>query len=232
MIQMAGSQNETSWPERIFSTLNHLITGRLVLALRNILDFWELAEELRSKLGYHGMYEVLDYEATLEMMDAQGEKAKLTRHEVIRFLQDNVVAIHDHAWGEGELFAEYHCQPGVPVDFYQDGSKHNILISLRETKNRGDVIHLWVERVIKNGFLQQDEWLETETDHWTEHLKLAVIFPQERPCQRATLTQRSRNETIALDGRHFFLLSDGRQQLTWETNHPKLNDLYTVKWHW
>jgi hypothetical protein len=197
-----------------------------------MLDFWELIGEVRSKMRYHGMYEVLSYEAKLELKDTEGKTASLTRHEVIRFLQDNIVAIHDHAWGEGELFAEYHCQPGVPVDFYQDGSRHNVLISLRETKNRGDVIDLWIERVIKDGFTREDEWLETETDHWTQHLKLAVVFPQERPCRRATLTQRSTNETVTLGERHLSILSDGRQQLTWETNHPRLHDLYTIKWHW
>ena len=74
------------------------------------------------------------------------------------------LAIHDHGWGDGELFAEYRCQPGVPVDFYEDGSKNNVLISLRETKNRGDVLELWIERVIRNGLLQKQEWFETEID--------------------------------------------------------------------
>ncbi len=85
---------------------------------------------LRDQFRYHGMYEILDYEATLEILDLKGKKAVLTRREVIRFLQDNVVAIHDHAWGDGELFAEYRCQPGAPVDSYEDGSKWNVLISL------------------------------------------------------------------------------------------------------
>ena len=31
---------------------------------------------------------------------------------MIRFLQDNVVAIHDHAWGDGKLFAKYHAGRG------------------------------------------------------------------------------------------------------------------------
>jgi hypothetical protein len=229
---MAVSQEQTNWLDRLFSALQHLTTGKLVLILRNLLDLWELAHQVRSKIGYHGMYEILSYDATLEILDPRGEKARLTRHEVIRFLQDNVVAIHDHAWGDGELFAQYHCQPGAPVDFYRDGSKHNVLISLRGSKNRGDVIDLWIERVIRQGFLERDEWLETEIDHWMEYLKLSIIFPQERPCRRATLTQRSSSETVALEGRHFSILSDGRQKLTWETNHPKLHDLYTIKWRW
>jgi len=178
------------------------------------------------------MYEILDYDATLEIADPRGEKAMFRRREVIRFLQDNVVAIHDHAWGDGELFAKYRCQPGVPVDIYEDGSKRNVLISLRETKNRGDVIELGVERVVRGGFLEQDEWLETEIDHWMKDLKLSIIFPAERPCRRATLSRRSTGKTTLLPQDHFALLPDGRQKLTWGTRHPKLHDLYTIKWTW
>ena len=58
------------------------------------------------------MSEILDHNSTLEVHDAGGEEATITRREVIRFLQDNVVAIHDHAWGDGDIFAEYRCRPG------------------------------------------------------------------------------------------------------------------------
>lgn len=229
---MADSARRTHWYDPFFSILEFFIAGRVVLALRNLVDVWDILDELRDKVGYHGMYEILEYEATLELMDELGAKAKFTRHQVIRLLQDNVVAIHDHAWGEGEIFAEYHCQPGVPVDFYQDGSRFNILISLRETKNRGDVIDLWVERIVKEGFMREEEWLETEVDHLTEQVKLAVVFPIERPCRRATITQRNANDTVTLDERHFSIMSDGRQRVSWENKRPKLHDLYTLKWQW
>lgn len=229
---MVESQKPTRWYDGFLSLLDFFTTVKLVSLLRNFIDVWEFMDQLREKVGYHGMYEIIEYEATLEITDRKGKEVKLTRHEVIRFLQDNIVAIHDHAWGDGEIFADYHCQPGVPVDFYQDGSKYNILISLRETKNRGDIVDLWIERDIKNGFTKKEEWLETEIDHWTEHMKLSIIFPQERPCQRATLMRRSTNETVALDGQHFSVLSDGRQILTWKTNRPKLHDQYMIKWQW
>ena len=229
---MEKPQKQPNWHDRLLYLLDLFSTGRLVLLLRNVLDVWDLFSELRGRIGYHGMYEIVDYDSTLEILNPKGEKAKLVRHEVIRLLQDNVVAIHDHAWGDGELFAEYRCQPGVPVDFYKDGSKHNVLISLRETKNRGDVIDLWIERVIRDGFPAKNEWLETEIDHWMAHLKLSIIFPRQRRCRRATVTQRSTNDTITLDEQHFSFLSDGRQQLTWENSRPKLHDLYTIKWRW
>jgi hypothetical protein len=229
---MAQPQSQTNWKERLLSIPQFFTIGKLALALGSVLDVWELVGQVRDRLSYHGMYEILEYDARLEIRDSRGEEVSLVRHEAIRFLQDNVVAIHDHAWGDGDVFAEYHCQPGIPVDFYQDGSKHNVLISLRETKNRGDVIDLWIERVIRGGLKEKEEWLETEIDHRMKRLKLSIIFPRDRRCQRAILTRRSTNETIVLEERYFSTLSDGRQQLTWETRHPKLHDIYTIKWRW
>ena len=200
--------------------------------LKRFLEIGEVFRRLQDKLRYHGMYEILVYDSTLEILDAKGKKAVVTRQEVVRFLQDNVVAIHDHAWGDGEQFAKYRCQPGVPVDFYEDGSKHNVLISLRETRNRGDVVELWIERVIRNGFLKKEEWFETEIDHLMRTFKRSVIFPKKRPCRRATLSRRSTGKTTLLSQKHFALLPDGRQKLTWETKRPKLHDRYTIKWAW
>jgi hypothetical protein len=74
-----------------------------VLALRNTLGTWILLEQLRDRLGHHALCEILDYQATLDIQDATCDVATITRRRVIHFLHDNVVAIHDHAWGDGEL---------------------------------------------------------------------------------------------------------------------------------
>lgn len=231
-VHMADFSTELNWQGGLCRLLNVLTESSSVVLLRNLLHIWNILDQLRDRISYHGMYEVLDYDSKLEIIEPKGEKAALTRYEVIRFLQDNVVAIHDHAWGDGELFAKYHCQPGVPVDFYEDGSKHNVLISLRETKNRGDVTGLSIERVITGGFLKDNEWLETEVDHLTSRLRLSIIFPKARPCLRATLAKRNANKTIILDERHFKTLGSGRQELSLEITRPKLHECYTIKWDW
>ena len=229
MPRATNQQPPRDW---IWRGLKHILQLDLIEVLKTLLDAWEVLNRWRAESRYRGMYEILDYDATLELLDQTGEEATFTRREEIRFLQDNVVAIHDHAWGDGQIFAGYRCQPGVPVDFYEDGSKHNILISLRETKNSGDVIELWVERRVRGGFTDTEEWLETEVDHLMQKLRLSIIFPQTRPCRRATLSRRSRAEVISLSQNHLALLPDGRQKLTWCTRTPKLHDRYTIKWVW
>ena len=229
---MTDASGETSWQGRLSTTFRVLTEGGLIAILKNLVDAWELWSQIRDRATYHGMYEILDYHSTLDLSDATGEKATLSRRQMIRFLQDNVVAIHDHAWGDGKLFAKYRCRPGVPVDFYQDGSKHNVLISLRETKNRGDVMEFSVERTIAGGFLKTSEWLETEVDHLTSRLRITIIFPKARPCQRATLTRKNANKTVLLEEKHLRNLISGRQELGLSLDRPKLHECYTIKWDW
>jgi hypothetical protein len=93
-------------------------------------------------------------------------------------------------------------------------------------------MELWIERVVRGGFLEQEEWLETEVDHWMRDLGLSIMLPPERPCRSATLSQRSTGNTTLLPQEHFALLPDGRQKLTWSTRYVKLHDLYTIKWTW
>ncbi len=85
-----------------------------------------------------GMYEVLDYESTLEIMDPQGRQGSATKVEKVRFLQDNVIAIQDQVWGFEKEIVDYQCAPGFAVDFYQSGHKTFVLVSLREVKSKKD----------------------------------------------------------------------------------------------
>jgi len=193
------------------------------------------AQTVRRRLARgreQGIYDVLEHHTILELKDTKGEVAMVKRQQRVRFLQSHVAAITDHAWGDGEIFAEYNCSPGVPVDVYQDGSRHTVLISLREAKSRGDVLKFVIRRKIIGGFCRPEECWETEVYHRTRHLSVAIIFPQGRRCRRATVTQRSTNKTVTLEPKHFQFLGDGRQQLSWEIRNPRLHDRYSLRWEW
>ena len=158
--------------------------------MKNLLGTMNVFEQLRDRLTYHGMREMLEYDSTRTIKDAKGIRATVERGERIWLLQDNVMAIHDHAWGDGKLFAKYQCQPGTPVNFCRDGSKWNASISLRETKNRGDELELRIEREVKDGLTKSSEWLETDVDHLMRQLRLTIIFARTHRCRRAVLVQR------------------------------------------
>ena len=48
-----------------------------------------------------GMYEVLDYQAQLVLKDSKGKTAVYTKRQHVHFLQNNVIAYQDQAWGDG-----------------------------------------------------------------------------------------------------------------------------------
>lgn len=197
-----------------------------------IFDLYQILRRLVQRYSREGMYEILDYETTLELLDRKGNTAIFKKRQKVKFLQDYIIAFQDYAWGDGEIFADYHCAPGVVVDRYQDGDRWHILISLRETKNSGDITDFYIERTAKNGFSQAEEVFQTEIRHPTQRLKVVIIFPKTRRCQRAVLIERSRHRSHVLGSEHFTTLPDGRQQLVWETRKIRRFEIYTIKWRW
>jgi hypothetical protein len=179
-----------------------------------------------------GLYEVLEYESTLELLDRKGEKATFKKRQKVRYLQDNIIAYMDQAWGDGKYLLDYRCSPGIAVDQYRFGHKTYILISLREVKQRGDTDEFLIERKIKNGFLRQQEQWETDISHTTRQVAVRVIFPKERPPLRVALVENIRQKTILVSDQHQRQLPDGRWQVAWEAGNPRLNERYVLKWEW
>ncbi len=101
-----------------------------------------------------GLYEVLEYETTLELLDKEGEHAIFHKRQQVRYLQNNIIAYQDQAWGDGQILRNYRCSPGQSVDRYKLGHKTLILISLREIKQRGDIDEFNIQWEMRNGFRQ------------------------------------------------------------------------------
>jgi hypothetical protein len=192
-------------------------------------------EDFRQFLGRYfpsGLYEILEYESVLELTHPKGKTALFKKRQRVKFLQDNVIAFQDTAWGDGRFLEDYRCSPGVDVDQYKEGDRWNVLISLRETKSRGDVEDFYIERRIKGGFTKREEWWQIEMRYQTRSLQISIIFPKKRHCKRAVLVERNRNRSSPLGPAAFSELPDGRQVLTWERKSPRRFEVYTIKWRW
>jgi len=68
-------------------------------AIEILIWLWRLGRRILSLKVHEGMYEVLDYEAQLELLDSKGETAVLHKRERVRYLQNNIIAYQDQAWG-------------------------------------------------------------------------------------------------------------------------------------
>ena len=192
----------------------------------------KLVNFVLGQLQKRGLYEVLEYESTLELLESSGKLARFSKRQKVRYLQNNIIAYQDQAWGDGEILINYRCSPGVPVDRYKLGHKTLILISLREIKQRGDVDEFNIQWEIKNGFRQGQESWETEISHTTRRARIHVIFPPDRPPIRAFFIETSRHMGKLVMNENRRQLADGRWQVTWEIERPRLNERYILKWTW
>ncbi len=197
-----------------------------------IAQAWQLVRKLSRGLADEGMYEVLEYESCLELKDRKGHKDQFTKREKVRYLQNNIIAYQDHAWGDGKILQNYQCTPGVVVDQYRPGQKTFLLISLREVKEHGDVDEFHIDWEIEKGFTRNHELWETDVRHRTQYMKVQVIFPKARPPRRVWLEEvLSRRKWNLVDDMKIEL-PDGRFQITWQTNQPRLNERYQLHWEW
>ncbi len=193
---------------------------------------WRVWSDRSKGEAFDGMYEVLEYDAALELLDKKGRQAVYKKYQKVRFLQNNIIAYQDQAWGDGDIFAEYKCSPGVAVDRYREGHRWRILISLRETKQRGDIEEFHIERRMRNSFMTHTEEWQTEVAHVTQHLTVKLIFPAERPPKQVWLAEQNTGQTIELGPQHMQQLADGRYQVAWRTAQPKLFEAYILRWKW
>ena len=183
-------------------------------------------------LANEGVYEVLDYESTLELHDRGGKKATFKKRKKVRYLQDNIIAYQDHGWGDGKILINYRTSRGKAVDRYRAGYKTYILLSLREVKNRGNIDEFNIAWDIRNGFLTEDGYWSTDITNQTRRIKINVIFPKSRPPSRLTIEENNRQRTHILNKDAQKRLPDGRWRVTWETNKPRLYEVYILRWIW
>jgi hypothetical protein len=182
--------------------------------------------------GYQALYEVLRCDATLELLDAQGQTAVLARDQQLRFLQDGIVGLYHQVWGEGELFDDYDVEPGVVADHFQLGARHITLISLRQIKNRGDTLRLHIRREVRGGWTAPEEWLEIAVDHPTRSLRVRVIFPQARPPRNACLIEEATGTGRELKPRRWQVDRLGRMVILWQKRPPRVGETYLLRWEW
>lgn len=195
-------------------------------------EAWKAWRKLARGLADEGMYEVLSYESVLQLQDRHGRHAHVSKSQMVRYRQHNILAYQDHAWGDGDILLNYRCTPGVVVDRYRHGHKDMLLISLREVKRRGDEDEFQIDWDVRDGFLRDHELWETDIRHVTRKLTMRVQFPQSRPPKRVWLEQVLGRKKEPLGDAARRLLADGRVQVTWRTRRPRLNERYQLHWEW
>ena len=197
-----------------------------------VAQAWKLGRKLLRGLTNEGVYEVLDYECRLELKDRDGHNASIHKREKVRYLQDYITSYQDQAWGDKKVFLDYRCSPGVPVDEFRLGHKTYKLISLRNTRNKGDVDEFHIEWSIDHGFLKSTGFWGTAISHRTKSVTVNVVFPKDRPPISASVSESNLQRTRILEKDTYKLLPNGRVMITWVNMNPRLYENYVLKWEW
>ena len=200
--------------------------------IRIAADAWRLGRQIIHGLSHDGMYEVLEYESSLELVDKTGKMAILRKRKKIRYLQNNIIAYQDYGWGDGQQFLDYQAKPGIAVDRYKIGYKTYILLSLREVKNGGDVDEFFIQWKSKNGFLTNDGFWDTDISSRIRHLKISVVFPQSRPPHSVRIVENNIGRVRMFGTDSIRQLPDGKWQATWQISNPRLHEHYILRWDW
>ena len=195
-------------------------------------DMYQWGKSTLQKMRKSGMYEVLNYESTLEIMDPRGMVGKINKSEKVRFLQDNVIAIQDQVWGFDKDIFDYKCSPGVPVDFHEVGHKTLIVISLRELRSKNDEIDLNMQWYLKGNSIGKAGIWETYINQYTNQLNLSIIFPVDRPPLRIWISEGNKKKSLDLDKKSLMRLPNNQWKITWEKKNPRIFETYSLNWEW
>lgn len=179
-----------------------------------------------------GVYEVLEFENTLEIVDGEGIQAVVKKRMLVKYLQDNILSFTDFAWADGKGPMEYRVSPGVPVDEYKSGYRSNILISLRERRNRGDIDEFNVEWKIRKGFLKPNAFWQIDIDNKFVALKFKLILPPGRQPHDVYVEEVNRKRSKRLSNDHIRKLPNGKWIVIWEESVPRLYESYILHWSW
>jgi hypothetical protein len=191
-----------------------------------------LGSKLLRGFSSEGMYEIVDYESTLELLDVRGKAAKFSKNMVIRYLQDDIVSFSDFGWSDGQGLLGYKIAPGVPVDRYKSGHRNYVLVSLRQRKTKGETDRFNIEWKIKEGFLLKDGYWQTDVTHKFSKMKLNIIFPKGRPPKKAFVEESNIKRSHTIGHEKYRFLPDGRVRLSWSTGKPRLYEQYIFRWVW
>ena len=197
-----------------------------------LVDLWKVGSKVFRGLSFEGMYEVLEYESTLELKDGKGKQALFWKREKVRYLQDNIIAYQDQAWGDGQILVDYQCTPGRPVDIYRLGHKWHVLISRREVKSKDeeDIYHTTWK--INDGFLKPTGYWETHITHPTQRAEINVILPVSRHPKHICFLENNRRRSRQVPGDNRSTLPDGRHRIHWRIDCPRLYENYVIQWEW
>jgi hypothetical protein len=177
-----------------------------------------------------GPYETLWLELTLDLTDAHGERAILTRRQTVRFHGLNSALVRELVWGEGDQLVRYTAVGARRLAVRAEGSKRAVLLSPDGRPRPGDRLTITSRRTIRGGFRGAEEYCEAMLERPTKRLRFTVVFPLGRPPKTSRLVLAT-TETMVRQFRPRYR-ADGRAVVHCQVQDPMPATVYSVRWSW
>jgi hypothetical protein len=216
-----------------------------VLAATLVRDRWKadrLVDAVQDVLAVASgakPWEVLSAEFEWEIETTDGKAATATTRRQLRFLQDEVLAIHEFFTPDGRV-AAHSCKGGPPKGYQKDlpiiddrfpGPRGRTfqLISLEGVYRRGQKFNVESVRQLADCFIEDHESVMIEITVATGECSMSVIWPDGgKP--RAVQLQRNDDGPSTVDLGDIKTLPDGRTQWTRWIEAPRVGDSFAVSW--
>jgi hypothetical protein len=194
---------------------------------RLILESPRLCKALLPEDANSSPYEILDYDATLVLHDVRGARATFHRAQRIRFAQNGVSALMDHAWGDGVLITNYQHTAGHLADSFKERGKRHLVIELERAMAQGEELEFSVERESMEMFGAENGWVTMMVEHPIRRMRRVVVFPEGRRPWNAILNVSG--ELTPVEIRSDLL---GRAVIDVVIQSPIPHVPYTIHWLW
>lgn len=166
-----------------FVELVSVVVLAIVLGLTAFLTYGRLLKGANSR-----GYEIIEQDHEWDLARPDGSLAIHRKKLRLRYL-NQAMSVVDFAWGDGNLFEEYSCDPGRVVDRFTADGQLWVLISLGGLRQPGQEETLTFQRAISDGFLGMSEWIEADLLE-AKRVSLKVVFPQGRSPESVEVVRR------------------------------------------
>jgi hypothetical protein len=173
-------------------------------------------------------YENLSLSLCLDIKDARGSRAVVTRKQRVLFLAGDAGIVTNPVWGDGNQFARFEALGASRLGARAEGPKTALLLSLDRRPVKGTRATIVSRRLITDGFPGRQEYFDAAIERPTRSLSVRILFPKSRPPLEAHgIEPGFRSTSLALRAN-----DAGRPTVAWRVRRADVGVTYSLRWSW
>jgi hypothetical protein len=165
----------------------------------------------------------------IEIKDSQGRVAHITKQELLVPVVPNLREFKHWVSSDGPV-SEFQAEPGWIADCYLESGRMTVVQRFGQSLSRDEPRQLQLTYVAKESFMNKQEYFNYWVHYPTARVRLEVKFPSDRLCNNASVVRFIGLEPIEEEAKP--ILTEGRNELSWEIHNPPHRERYKLIWEW